>query len=284
MPLMLPNAPQFSRHENNFGANPGASAAGTQVNNHTVAHTKTPTYTQLIASTAFDSDLLTLLVSGTNGGGGIDSCTLLDVAIGAASSETVIISNIAVGFSCGENEAPGPRSYIFPVRIPAGSRISVTSQSVRTTGSMFVTIQLYGGQRHPDAMWSGSQVTSYGANTANSAGTKFTPGNTGAEGTGVSLGTTTSAHSALVLSVQGHPDDVTWAARGYHFDVGIDSSSTEWFEADRFYAIASTAEALGGGHIWVPIYRPIPSGTELMVRGECSGTADPMSAVIHGIS
>jgi hypothetical protein len=285
VPLILPNAPQFSRYESNYAATPGSGGSGTSVSNYASGpHVKNTTFTQLIASTAFDAQLITIIVSGQNTGGGADYSTLMDIAIGAAASETVIIGDLCAGFTAAESEAPGPRHFIFPLYIPAGSRLSARTQSIRTSGAMNVTVQLYGGPRNPDAWWCGQTVTTYGANAANSAGTLFTAGSTGAEGTGVSLGTTTAAHQALVLGVQGHPSDVTWASRGYHFDVGIDSSSTEWFEADRFYANATTGEVLGGAHIWWPIYRPIPSGTELMIRGECSNTADPMSATIHGIS
>jgi hypothetical protein len=282
VPLIVP-APAFTRYESNYAAGPGAASAGTQVNHHTVAHTKNPTFTQLIAATAFDATLVTVIVSSNNVAAG-DSSTLLDIAIGAAASETVIIPNMCAGWVPAENEAPGPRHYIFPLYIPAGSRLSARTQSIRTTGGMFVTVQLYGGPSRPDTWWCGQTVTTYGANLANSAGTLFTPGATGVEGTGVSLGTTSAPHKALVLGVQGHSTDVAWAARGYHFDVGADSSSTDWFEADRFYANTTTGEMMGGGHIWWPIYRPIPSGTELMVRGECSGTADPLTAVLHGIT
>jgi hypothetical protein len=281
MSLILPNAPQFSRYESNVSATPATAAIGTAVNHHTVAHTKNPTYTQLIASTAFDAQFVVVTVA-FNSVSNTDSSTLLDIAIGAAASESVVIPDIAAGFvgSFGANV----RWYPFPLGIPSGSRISARTQSIRTTGSVAVLIQLYGGPRHPDAWWYGSQVTTYGANAANSSGTAFTPGNTGAEGTGVSLGTTSAAHSCLVLGIQGHPSDVSWGNLGFHFDVGIDSSSTEWFEADRYLAASNSAEQIGFTDPWWPIFRPIPSGTELMVRGEASGTADILSAVIHGIS
>jgi hypothetical protein len=284
MPLILPNAPQFSRYVNNFAATPAAAGFGTTVNHNGVAHTKSASYTELIAATAFDAQLVIITVQ-SNFVAGADSSTLTDIAIGAAASETDIIPSLASGWCEATNTAPGPRHFIFPMYVPSGSRVSARSQSVRITGSVTVGIELFGGPKNPDAWWCGTQVTAYGANAGTSAGTGFTPGNTGAEGTGVSVGTTTAAHKALVLGVQGNPSDTTVTARGYHFDIGLDSSSTEWFETDRYFATSSTSEVIvPGGQVWWPVYRSIPSGTELMVRGECSGTADALTAIIYGVS
>jgi hypothetical protein len=284
MPLILPNAPQFSRYESNLPATPSAITTGTAVTHNGVAHTKNATWTELIAATAFDCELILVTVYANNVANG-NSSTLLDIGIGAAAAETAIIPDIAAGFVNTVDVGGGGRTSPFPLYIPSGSRLSARTQSVRTTGSVTVLVQLFGGNRHPDAWWYGSHVTTYGANAANSAGAKFTPGNSGAEGTGVSVGTTTAAHKVLVPSFQGHPDDVGWAVQVYHLDVGIDSASTDWFEADRYMLDASAAEALGTPIPMWPIYRPVPSGTELMVRGESSSaTADALSAVIHGIS
>jgi hypothetical protein len=261
-----------------------ARTLGVNHNTTTGPHVKTSTWTQMIAATSFDATLVIITVAGNNVAN-TDSSTLLDIGIGAAASETAIIPDLCAGWVASGNVTPGARHYIFPLYVPSGSRISARTQSVRVTGSVTVFVELFGGPRNPDAWWYGQQVTAYGANAANSAGTKFTPGDTGAEGTGVTVGTTTSDHECLVLGVQGHPDDASWAARGYHFDVGIGSSSTEWTEPDRFYAQSIAAECLGvTGNVWWPIYRPVPSGTELMVRGEASNTADALSAVIYGVS
>lgn len=282
MPLIV-NAPQFSLYESNLTATPAGASFGTAVSHPAGGpHVKNTSWTQLIASTAFDAQLVIVTV-GANSVSNGDSSTLLDIGIGASSSESVVIPDIPAGFAS-DPSTQGARSTPFPLYIPSGSRLSARTQSIRVTGSVRVLVQLLGGPRYPDAVWCGQQVTAYGADAATSAGTKFTPGNSGAEGTGVSLGTTTAEHKALVLGVQGHPDDVTWGSIAYHFDVGIDSASTEWFEADRFFAFGGGTEQVSQGSTWWPIYRPIPSGTELMVRGEASGTADALSAVIHGIS
>jgi len=283
MGLMLPSAPQFSLYQTNWAATPNASP-GTAVTHGATPHTKAA-WVQLIASTSFAASFVVITVAGNNASGAA-SGTLLDIGIGAASSEQVIIPNLAAGYVGTMAQASGVRSYMFPLYIPSGVRIAARTQSVRTTGNVVVGIQLYGGPRDPAAWWAGTQVTTYGANTANSSGTKFTPGNSGAEGTGVLVGTTTASHECLVVGIQGHPDDVTYGANiVYHFDIGLGSSSTTWIAQDRYSAIGNAAEYIGhGGHIWWPIFDTIPSGSEVMIRGEASGTADALSAIIHGVS
>lgn len=282
MPLMVPGSPKFTLYESNHGATPSENP-GTAVSHPAGGpHVKNTTFTQLIASTAFDAQLVIITVSQNSVSNG-DSSTLLDIAIGAAASETVIIPNIAAGF-VPAGSAP-TRYYPFPLYIPAGSRLSARTQSIRTTGDVTVLAQLYGGPRSPDRWWCGSQVTTYGADLATSAGTKITPGDTGAEGTSVSLGTTSTSHECLVLGAQGHPDDVSYGGnRTYRFDVGIDSSSTDWILTDGFQLFASSAEFVGHQGGWHPIMRSIPSGTELMVSAECNSTADALSVLIHGVS
>ncbi len=284
MSLIVPNAPQFSRFESNIDGTPD-NTPGTTVTHNGVAHTKNATWTELIASTAFEAQLLIVTVS-NNQVSNTDSSTLLDIGIGASTAETAIISDMAAGWVTTTAGVPGIRNHYFPLRIPSSSRISARTQSIRTTGDVTVLVQLFGGPKNPDAWWCGTHVTTYGANAANSAGTKFTPGNGGAEGTGVAIGTTSAAHKVFVLGLQGHPDDASLTNADYHLDFGIDSSSTQWVATDYWHAtISSVTDSVGpAGTPWMPVYMPLPSGTVLMVRGEGSGTSEPMSAVIHGIS
>src|SRR5687767_7460407 len=118
MGLILPCAPQFSLYESNITATP-TQDPGTTVNHHTVAHTKNPTFTELIAATAFETQLIVLTLNSNNVAAG-DSSSLMDIAIGAAAAESVIIPDLMAGFM-GQGSAP-LRHYIFPLRIPAGSR------------------------------------------------------------------------------------------------------------------------------------------------------------------
>ena len=282
MPLILPHAPQFSLFETNLPANPSFTVPGIAVSNPAgAANTKDTTWTQMVASTAADYQCITVSFFSSSASN-TDTSTLIDIGIGASTAETVIIPDLLAGFCGAPNVAA--RHYIFPLRIPSGSRVSARSQSVRTTGSTVVLINLYGGPRNPDAWWAGSTVTAYGINLADSGAVSVTAGNSGAEtGTPVSIGTTTSHHECLVVGTQGNKG--TYSANlGYYWDVGIDTASTAWLQQDGFYMTHGTTEQVSPGGVWWPIFAPVPSGSVLVMGGECSGTAETLDFALYGIS
>lgn len=96
-------------------------------------------YTQIFSSTVKDGKGFSLYVSGANAGG--DAHQLLDLAVGAAGSETIIFADIAVhtrayasqGWTLGPIWTP----------IPAGSRIAMRGQcDFTTSGDRQPTVSL----------------------------------------------------------------------------------------------------------------------------------------------
>ncbi len=163
---------------------------GTSVASHaTTAHTKNATYTTLVAATAYES--FGIFVGITNTAvASTRTSVLVDIAVGAASSETVIIPNLIAGNQSASGTAQGSGSYyFFPIRIAAGVRISATAQSVIVADTVNVTVHLL--QHQIPGMWVGSRVTAYGADTATSSGTSMSPGN-GVYATDVNLTASTT--------------------------------------------------------------------------------------------
>jgi len=116
-----------------------------------------------------------------------------------------------------------------------------------------------------------SKCDDYGVATATSNGTAHTSGNTGTESSFASLGSTLSRnYGAVMLVPQGKTDSTVLAALIYHFELGIGGSQLNGYE---IRAITNTAEYLMFGPS-MPMLVNLPSGTQLQVRGECSGTAD----------
>lgn len=282
MGLIVP-APQFSLYQSNVQAAPSSINYGTIVNNPTVtANTKATSFTQLIASTNFDAMYVAITVA-QSGASNTDTSTLMDIAIGAAASETVIIPNLLVGYGSNLSNWTNGRTHFFPLYIPAGSRISARTQSVRTSGSQYVFIELWGGPRDPASAWAGSVVTDIGTNLADSGGVTVVAGNSGAEGSATAIGTTSMAHSALVVAAQGV--GTYTASMFYFFDIGIDTSSTSWLVQDYVQIVMGSSEEMR----WIsypplPIYAPIPSGTVLVMAGEASGTANNLDFALYGVS
>jgi hypothetical protein len=284
MGLIVPRGQTTTLYESNAQATPDVSTLGTAVSNPAgAAHTKNTSWTQLIASSAFDTSLVVIHIM-TSTAAATDTSVLLDIGIGAAAAETTIIPNLLAGHAASLN-GNGARHYIFPLYIPAGSRISARTQSVRTTGGVTVFIELFGGAGSVGQNWVGQEVTAYGINTADSGGTAVTAGNSGAEGTVVSIGTTSRNHEALVIGCGGTNGTTVYNALAYYFDVGIDTASTAWLVRDYYYLQTATNEAMQQTtKVTLPIYASIPSGTVLAMGGECSGTAQAIDFALYGVS
>lgn len=140
------------------------------------AHTKNATYTELVTSTDYVSYGIMIGVGAVGDTASTNTRTLVDIAIGSAGNEIVIIPNLMAG-QVGQSASASsqPCYYYFPIRIPSGVRLSATSQSVTASDTVNVQIRLF---QHPvPGQWYGQRVTAYGANTANSTGTSHTHGN-----------------------------------------------------------------------------------------------------------
>lgn len=274
---LIVQPPQFSLYQNSLSSSP-ASAMGTSVAANSTPNTKAASFTQLIASTSFDAQLLVVKVSGSYSSN-TDTSMLLDIAIGAAAGETVIVPNLLCGYGGSASNGVWVR-YPFPLAVPAGSRISACAQAAVGSQTCRVLVELFGGPRDPASVWCGSQVVAYGITLASSKGQTVTAGNSGSEGSATAIGTTTQAHSALVVGCQGA--GTYTASIAYHFDVGIDTSSTSWLAQDCVWINQTSGEVV----TWSaePIFAPVPSGTVLVMAGEASGTANNLDFALYGVS
>lgn len=125
----LPTAVEYVE---TIGANTAASI-GTTVDPGATLNTK-GAYSELIAATADDIDLL-LVAVGQNSIASILTARvyhLIDIAVGAAASESPVVENIMYGQNNLEYVGVASPMY-FPVSIPAGSRIAVRTQSDNNT-------------------------------------------------------------------------------------------------------------------------------------------------------
>ena len=143
------------------------SSGSATVTADTLAHTK-GAYTEIIASNGADTSCLLIHVSDVNALA-TDTSTLLDIAVGASGSESVVIPDLAVGGS------PGGvvQNYIIvPIQISSGARLSARIQSVVTGGkTASVKLQTFAWGA---ASILPTSVDVLGTSTATSAGTNVT--------------------------------------------------------------------------------------------------------------
>jgi hypothetical protein len=143
---------------------------------HASANTKNGTYTQLIASTSYESFGIMVQLAGLQTTASTNQRCLVDIAVGGAGSEQVLIPNLTCG-NVADYVAASSKGvlYYFPIYIPSGVRVAATCQASTGGDIVNVAVRLFQHSIGP-GKWVGSRVTAYGADTTNSRGTSHTPG------------------------------------------------------------------------------------------------------------
>ncbi len=231
------------------------------------------TYTQLIASTASDINMLEVyqIVTAMP----INSTVYTDIAVGAAGSEVIIANNLAIGSLTPNTSGSG--RFCLPVNIPAASRVAARhalSSSTTTTTAVTPTVQITCFENGLVGAAPFAGVDSVGQTN----------------GVGTVLGTTTtanvkSAYYQLVAS----------SARDYAgFVMGFDTSAGGLFLIDVSVGAAGSEKNIISNYFWsgtfgtnvmtsVPIMVPIPASTRVAARAQSSLISGFVGLSLYGI-
>lgn len=228
-------------------------------------------WTQIAAAASITQDVWGILLW-INGGNTSTSAKnhALDIGVDPAggTSYTERVANML----CGQSHAGSTGGYFYylPLFIKAGSAVAVRIQgSAGTAGTVRVAAKFFGKPSRPEMVRAGSFAETIGF-VSNAVGTSFTPGNSGAEGSWVSLGTTTRALWWWQLCVQ--INNTTTTALNYACDLAFgDASNKHMIIQDLPVILNGTAEQTT--QLLVPnSYCEVPAGATIYVRGSCSGT------------
>lgn len=209
---------------------------------------------------------------------------LLDIGTDPAggTSYTAVINNIV----CGQSDVAisGPRRFLFPLFIKAGSSVAVRIQgSHATAGTVRVAVVFYGQPSNPEAILVGQYSETIGAITG-SAGVSFTPGNA-AEGSWQSLGTTTRALWWWQLCAQVSNGTIT--AQYTHIDLAYgDGTNMVMIIENLVLGVYGTDERMGQPCLANAVegFCEVPAGATLYVRGWCNTSpATGYNAVAVGV-
>lgn len=239
------------------GANTAASN-GTTVSAPGSTHTK-GSYTQLIASTAHDASglLLSGYFTAPSGGG----YGLVDIAIGAAASEQVLISNIPV--SRQSSNGMGWTAILLPCSIPAGTRIAARYQASQTSATCILAAQAVGGTLNYPIL--AGKAETHGANTGTSQGTVVDPGGSAnTKGSYVQMVASTGMNSkwAMLSVMHDAPTAFGWS---WLVDIAVGASSSERIVIPNLW-IPSLSMSSGLNVVRALLPLAIPSGTRIALR------------------
>lgn len=239
-------------------------------------------WTTLIATTTYPIEFL-VIRGNVHTSTGVASPALLNIGIGATSSEQIVVPYADIGFHLVRT------FWVFPCSIPAGIRVAAQVQGARTSTNIGISVDGFGSQGivggfPPVASW-----TNYGIDTANSRGTAVTPGDSNTWGSWVDLGATTYDHSQwqCLWSLGGNSNataityrvQLAWGANSTAATACVTAGS----HIESYTGTPSTSEQLTINSLPVfPMIQPVPAGEHVWVRAMASGTAQTIYASAYG--
>jgi len=265
---------------NSFGATE-ENADGRPLNTYgtsiTPATGSKSAWVEIYSSLAYDTYGL-LINFNTNTASIQSRNTVVDIGIGAASSEIVLIPDLIAGNANNYSGTVGGLWYYFPVAIPAGTRVAVRAQGTVTT-AFFVSLQAMQKPLQTSMLKKASFVEAVGMTVPQ--GTAVTAGTTG-EGSWTLLGTTASRCWFWQIGVQVRSTDTAHNAVMYHLDLaeGNGTNFNILIKSQPFYTATNEAAALLP--ITVGCEVPVPAGRSIYVRAQCSGNVDPLFITAYG--
>ena len=253
---------------------PVNSSAEVSLTANTSAHTK-GSYSELIASTSANAGLLVLMVQDISAVA-TNTATLIDVATGASGSETVIISNLAVG---GALTTAGPTgvAVAVPLQIPSGTRISARIQSV-VTGGKTATAQVFLFSVGDDYATAPTSVDVITGDTATSQGISFS----GASGTWVqAIASTPRAYRAVALMPSTHNSNI--ANISPQLELGVGASGSEQVFGLTVASYGNSETVLSSPPYLSLFGRNIPAGSRLAVKHNIGANPERYGFSLIGI-
>jgi len=279
MPLLLPKQ-RNTRHEANYSGQP-ATTWGTILTSAATAHNYPATFTELIASTAFDTDWVSIMLH-TNFTIATDTDSIVTIYAGAGGSEQILIADLLAGWTnIFDGNGIANKIYGFPLRIPAGTRLSARHRSVRTSTAVTCMIELFGGG--DGHHWTGTRVEGVGLGAAGTAsgGTDVTPGTT-SEGSFTTIGSATVYDWGYVVPMIGGNVDVTMLNSIIASDLGVGGVALDGLDNWLFACFTTETASLQRGQ--TGRYAHIPAGTTLQLRSQSSNSAEANDFAIYGVA
>jgi len=268
-----------------FGTTSGTTThGGTSVTGSATANTK-GSYTQIASSTSFDATAIMVNIDAQF----TDTNYLMDIAVGGAGSEVIVIPDLMFAQQAGKSIAP-----IIPICIPAGSRIAARVADNFGSSPAYISITLFSGAftNFPPIY----DITAYGVVTTGSTGTTVdagTPANSKGSWTQI-VASTTQAHKGLMIAAARPSMSVAVAGAYMQLtDLGIGAASSEQilvpnlrFNGQNDAGATNARPNVEPAFILLPPC-DIPSGSRLAMRQQ-STTTDAQDRtcafVLYGLS
>lgn len=270
--LFVPyGANSFAVRQSNNSARPSATQ-GTSV---TPAVGSKGSWVTLIASLNFDTYGLLICIN-NNSASAASRNSAMDIGIGAAASEVVLIPNLIAGNAAGYTS--GGLWYYFPIFIPAGTRIAARAQSTVVT-AFNTFVQALQKPLNPALTRRAYFAEAIGMTLPQ--GTSVTPGTT-SEGAWTLLGTTTRELWHWQIGGQISSADATHNAAAIHMDLAVGNGTNFQILMDSVLLATSTTEFANMPLMLPGVELAVAPGSSLYTRAQSSGAVDGMFITAYG--
>lgn len=238
-----------------------------------VANTK-GSWSQVVASTSGTVGMVRLRAM--NYANAVAHATLLDIGIGAAGSEVVVVPNVTVGGG-GAPNAFGGLIIDIPVSIPAGTRVAVRAQSQRTSYSFSINVVLLSAL---DAATTPTSLDTLGVSTATSSGTAMS----GASGTYVQItSATTRDYQGLIVVPAIAANGTLSGTATVTFTLAVGAAGAE---VDYTTCVLATDGGIGVHNNILPSLFAgglVPAGSRIAVKHTIASSPGNLAACVIGV-
>lgn len=256
----------------------GSNSKLTQLATSGTANTK-GSWAELVASTPFDASSIIIHFSDFHN----NNEFLVDVGIGASSSEKVIVPNV---YRAVPSNVHDRGSLLIPIPIPSGTRISARAQrAIVGSLSQYCGVSLIGASF--SSMQPFARVLDYGSDTTNTAGTQIDPGGTSnTKGAWTEIVASNTNPMRGLFFALGVPN-ISAAFGNFLIDISVGASSSEKIIIEDYPFHTNSSGAMQSAErisVFIPV--DIPSGTRLSVRAQSSitdATDRLFDIVIYGV-
>lgn len=238
-----------------------ALSRGTTLTAAATVHVK-GAYAQIMAATAAAEAGFLVQLGRTSTG--VDF--LVDIAIGGAGSETVIVANLACGAGTGAASRKG--AFFIPIPIRAGTRISARCQATTISTTVDVKVHLLGSL--PGGMDSFGKCVTYGANTATTQHTTVDPGATiNTNGAWTQIVAATDYACKAIIVDHSNLVQLTRTACNWMVDIAIGAAAAETaiIQNLHFECVTTEDAILHGPTPILPV--AIRAGARISARASC---------------
>jgi len=276
MPLWLPPS-ALGKTQSNVAVTSDATRKGTTVTASATAHTK-GAWVQLLAATDEDTYGITVRARDVHVAATVTSY-LLDIGIGPAASEVVLIEDLDCwGAAAGSETAA--RTYFFPGVIPKGERVAARAQSLIVSDISVVAIWL-----HQAAEGWGMEVPSkwerLGAVT-NSNGVSVTPALNAFGSWTAILDPITKPYRWWHVGFDGLADTTILVSTPVMIELGLGDTSAAVSTIGMWEFWKNSAEIISGPWPATPVYAPAVADTALGVYARiAAGGVEPRGVLVY---